>query len=165
MREAVKAARAFVKAPAWSDYIISEFGEFANATTDEALDAYIRNNTSTFDHPVGSVRMGQGPEGALNADLTVKGTVGLRVVDASAFVSVTFSLIRWPRVWYQVADTFGIIDSLSSLRGIHKVRRISWRSGQRHLQRRALAVIVPREVASVDLTEMLVNGRMIGLYC
>ena len=96
MREAVKAARAFVKAPAWSDYIISEFGEFANATTDEALDAYIRNNTSTFDHPVGSVRMGQGPEGALNADLTVKGTVGLRVVDASAFVSVTFSLIRWP---------------------------------------------------------------------
>ena len=134
MREAVKAARAFVKAPVWSDYIISEFGEFANAATDEALDAYIRNNTSTFDHPVGSVRMGQGPEGALNADLTVKGTVGLRVVDASAFVSAISSLIRWHRSWYRVADeAWGTVGSLSSLRGIHKVRRISWQSGLRHL--------------------------------
>ena len=87
MREAVKAARAFVKAPAWSDYIISEFGEFANATTDEALDGYIRNNADTFDHPVGSVAMGKDEGAPLTPDLKVRGTVGLRVVDASAFVS------------------------------------------------------------------------------
>ena len=87
MREAVKAARAFIKAPAWSDYIISEFGEFANATTDEALDVYIRKNADTFDHPVGSVAMGKDETASLMPDLKVRGTVGLRVVDASAFVS------------------------------------------------------------------------------
>ena len=87
MREAVKAARAFVAAPAWSDYIIGEFGEFANATTDDALDEYIRNNSNTVDHPVGTVAMGEGPDGALDSQLRVKGTIGLRVVDASAFVS------------------------------------------------------------------------------
>ncbi|TFK91942.1 GMC oxidoreductase [Polyporus arcularius HHB13444] len=85
MREAVKAARSFVAAPAWSDYIISEFGAFAEAHTDEELDAYIRNNTDTVDHPVGTVAMGKGAQGALDSDLKVKGTIGLRVVDASAF--------------------------------------------------------------------------------
>ena len=88
MRAAIKAARAFVAAPAWSDYVISEFGAFANATTDAELNAYIRDNADTVDHPIGTVSMGSGPGGALNADLTVKGTVGLRVVDASAFVSI-----------------------------------------------------------------------------
>ncbi|RPD62463.1 alcohol oxidase [Lentinus tigrinus ALCF2SS1-7] len=85
MREAVKAARAFVAAPAWSDYILSEFGAFGEAHTDEELDAYIRNNTDTIDHPVGTVAMGKGAEGALDSELRVRGTIGLRVVDASAF--------------------------------------------------------------------------------
>ncbi|EJF63375.1 alcohol oxidase [Dichomitus squalens LYAD-421 SS1] len=85
MREGVKAARAFVKAPAWSGYIISEFGEFGNATTEDALNEYIRNNSATVDHPVGSVAMGKDEPAPLTPDLKVRGTVGLRVVDASAF--------------------------------------------------------------------------------
>ena len=89
MREAVKAARSFVSAPAWSDYIISEYGAFGQAHTDEELDAYIRNNTDTIDHPVGTVAMGKGSEGALDSKLRVKGTIGLRVVYASAFVSIS----------------------------------------------------------------------------
>ncbi|KAI0754900.1 alcohol oxidase [Daedaleopsis nitida] len=83
MRSAIKAARAFMAAPAWSDYIISEFGAFGQAQTDDELDAYIRDNADTVDHPVGTVAMGK--TGALDAELRVKGTVGLRVVDASAF--------------------------------------------------------------------------------
>ncbi|KAM5534951.1 hypothetical protein V8D89_011324 [Ganoderma adspersum] len=85
MREAVKAARAFVAAPTWSNYIIGEFGAFANATTEASLDAYIRSTSDTIDHPVGTVAMGNGTTGALDSHLKVKGTVGLRVVDASAF--------------------------------------------------------------------------------
>ena len=90
IRTAIKAARAFIAAPAWSDYIISEFGAFAQAQTDEELDAYARDNADTVDHPIGTVPMGEGEEGALTADLRVKGTVGLRVVDASALVSRVF---------------------------------------------------------------------------
>ena len=93
--EAIKAARQFVAAPAWRDYIISEFGEFSQAKTDEEIVAYARANSDTVDHLVGTAAMGpRGREGgALNPDLTVKGTVGLRVVDASAFVSHIFWLL------------------------------------------------------------------------
>ncbi|TFK91941.1 GMC oxidoreductase [Polyporus arcularius HHB13444] len=85
MRSGIRAARAFVSAPAWSGYILSEFGPSADAHTDDELDAFSRNNTDTIDHPVGTVAMGKGVAGALEPDLRVKGTVGLRVVDASAF--------------------------------------------------------------------------------
>ncbi|RPD62462.1 alcohol oxidase [Lentinus tigrinus ALCF2SS1-7] len=85
MRSAIRAARAFVAAPAWAGYILDEFGPSANAHTNAELDAYSRENADTIDHPVGSVAMGKGEKGALEPDLRVKGTVGLRVVDASAF--------------------------------------------------------------------------------
>ena len=88
MREAVRTARAFVAAPAWSDYIIAEFGDFANAQTDDELDAFIRANGDAIYHPIGTLAMGT----VLESDLRVKGTKGLRVVDASAFVSALFAL-------------------------------------------------------------------------
>ncbi|PIL22610.1 hypothetical protein GSI_15300 [Ganoderma sinense ZZ0214-1] len=118
MREGVKAARAFVKAPAWSDYLISEFGDFANATTDAALDAYIRNNADTFDHPVGSVAMGKDGSAALTPDLKVRGTVGLRVVDASAFPFIPSGHTQGPtyilaeRAAHLVRADLGIWDGL-----------------------------------------------------
>ena len=93
MRAAVASARAFVAAPAWGGYVLGEFGAFADAQTDAEVDAYARDNADTVDHPIGTVPMGEGEEGALTADLRVKGTVGLRVVDASALVSRMFGLV------------------------------------------------------------------------
>lgn len=92
VRTAIKSARAFMAAPAWSDYIISEFGAFAQAQADDEIDAYARDNADTVDHPVGTVRMGR--DGALTSDLRVKGTTGLRVVDASALVSGFLNLVK-----------------------------------------------------------------------
>ena len=91
MREAIAAARAFVAAPAWQGFIEAEFGDFANAHTDDELNAYITANSDTVDHPVGTVAMGKDGESALDSNLRVRGTVGLRVVDASAFVSSYFA--------------------------------------------------------------------------
>lgn len=95
MRESIKSARAFMAAPAWKGWILGEVGEFALAQTDEEIEQYIRNTCSTVNHVSGTVRMGKTGTngygtGALNSDLTVKGTVGLRVVDASVFVCVFF---------------------------------------------------------------------------
>lgn len=91
MRESVKAAKRFVAAPAWSDALIGPYGALAGATTDAQIDAYIRGIASTIFHPTGSLSMSPvwalPGNGALNPDLTVKGADGLRVVDASAFVS------------------------------------------------------------------------------
>ncbi|KAI0716165.1 aryl-alcohol-oxidase from pleurotus Eryingii [Cerioporus squamosus] len=90
MREALKAGRRFLGANAWKDWIVAEYGASANATTDEAIDEYIRANALVVNHVSGTVAMGKSGStakgsGALNPDLTVKGVKGLRVVDASVF--------------------------------------------------------------------------------
>lgn len=99
MREAIKSARRFMAAPAWSDWITGEYGAFAQAQTDDELDAYIRAQAYTNSHGSCTVPMGKtgndtsSGSGALNSDLTVKQTVGLRVVDSTVFVSFHVSAL------------------------------------------------------------------------
>ncbi|KAH9933135.1 alcohol oxidase [Epithele typhae] len=81
VRAAIAAARRFVAAPAFAGYVLGEFGAFAAAQTPAEVDAYAADNADTVDHPVGTVALGS----ALENDFCVKGTKGLRVVDASAF--------------------------------------------------------------------------------
>lgn len=95
--EGYHAARSFLSARAWSDYIIAPFGSGANATTDAELEQFARNTAISLSHLVGSAAMGpanpssdnakaESGTGVVNPDLTVKGTVGLRIVDASVMV-------------------------------------------------------------------------------
>ncbi|KAH9475796.1 Pyranose dehydrogenase 1 [Psilocybe cubensis] len=85
MREAVRAAIRFVSAPAWSNYIITPIGGLEDIDTDDKLNAYIQAGTTTIFHPFGSASMS--PKGAshgvVDPDLLVKGTSGLRIIDAS----------------------------------------------------------------------------------
>lgn len=98
MREAVRSVRRFMAAPAWSDWIIAEYGAFAQAQTDDEIDSYAGQGAYTNSHASCTVSMGKTGNdtslgsGALNSDLTVKQTVGLRVVDSSIFVSIIFAL-------------------------------------------------------------------------
>ncbi|KAG6861061.1 hypothetical protein C0995_004403 [Termitomyces sp. Mi166 len=93
MRAALRHAFKFVTAPAFSGYVISPAGDLPNATiaTDAELDTYMNAEAGTFFHPTGTAAMS--PKGAkygvLDPDLKVKNIKGLRVVDASIFVSVT----------------------------------------------------------------------------
>lgn len=90
MREAIKAGAAFVNASSFSDFLVEPIGPYANAIKggDAAIEAYAKNITTTVWHITSSLSMtsAKSNDGALNPDLTVKGTSGLRVVDASAFV-------------------------------------------------------------------------------
>ncbi|GLB41417.1 hypothetical protein LshimejAT787_1000170 [Lyophyllum shimeji] len=85
MREAIKGVYRFVKAPAWSGYVIGPAGALANATDDASIDSYVANNAGTLFHPVGTASMS--PKGAntgvTDPDFTVKKVSGLRVVDCS----------------------------------------------------------------------------------
>ncbi|KAH9054134.1 aryl-alcohol-oxidase from pleurotus Eryingii [Lactarius vividus] len=85
--EAVKAAQRFMAASPWQGFVLGQFGNFENVTTDEQIAAYARNNAATVFHPVGTAFMSAAgaKNGVVNPDLTVKNTVGLRVVDASIF--------------------------------------------------------------------------------
>lgn len=85
----------------WSDYVIGPTGGLAialNATTnlDGAIDQYVTNHTGTIWHPVGTASMSPvgAPWGVVDPDLKVKKVTGLRIVDASVFVSCWFVLMR-----------------------------------------------------------------------
>ncbi|EMD33589.1 hypothetical protein CERSUDRAFT_107938 [Gelatoporia subvermispora B] len=93
MVQAITLGIRMLQAPTWSDYILEPVASLANATTDAALEDYIRNFTSTEFHPFGSARMAPAwsTEGVLTSSLKVKGASGLRVVDASVFPFVPAS--------------------------------------------------------------------------
>ena len=90
--ESSKAAIRFATAPPWKNYTIGPFAQFAtavNSGNDTQLQLYIRGfGTSAF-HPVGTAAISSVKQsfGVVNPDLTVKGVSGLRIVDASVFVS------------------------------------------------------------------------------
>ena len=94
MREAIKAGAAFTNASSFSDFLVEPIGPYAEALKggDAGIEAYAKNLTTTVWHITSSLSMSKADskDGALNPDLTVKGTVGLRVVDASAMVRPRF---------------------------------------------------------------------------
>ena len=88
MVQAIRDSQQLVSASSFDGFIIEQTNPPANASSDAALEAFIREQTTTVFHPVGTARMGAvNQPSVLTPDLLVKGTVGLRVVDASVLVS------------------------------------------------------------------------------
>lgn len=90
-RESVNAAQQFIAAPPWGTYVVGPFGSaFSMAVgNDTAIETYIRSIGVSAFHPVGTAAMSASTAktGVVNPNMTVKGADGLRVVDASVFVS------------------------------------------------------------------------------
>ena len=86
LREGLKNVRQFLSTKAFEGLVLQPFNPaFANATTDEELNSYIRANAMPNWHTVGTASMSPlgAKYGVLDPDLKVKGVKGLRVVDAS----------------------------------------------------------------------------------
>ena len=90
--EAFKNSKRFLRASAWRNYIIAEFGDLANVNSDDDIVKYVRNHATPFLHAAGTASMS--PRGAywsvVDPNLKVKGVRGLRVVDGSVIVSVSY---------------------------------------------------------------------------
>ncbi|MGV9252855.1 GMC family oxidoreductase [Streptomyces sp. NPDC003697] len=65
---------------------------------DNAVRAFVRANASTLWHPVGTARMGTGPDAVVDARLRVHGIDGLRVADASVMPRIVAGNTHAPTV-------------------------------------------------------------------
>jgi choline dehydrogenase len=83
LRAGIKISREVVGQHAFDPYRGAEFAPGPGVGTDAAIDAYIRQNSETLYHPVGTCKMGQDEFAVVDECLRVHGTEGLRVVDAS----------------------------------------------------------------------------------
>ena len=79
-------------------FIKTEIGPGPAATSDEAIDAHIRATAVTAHHPAGTCRMGTDAMAVVDPELRVRGTEGLRVVDASVFPDLVGGNINAPVV-------------------------------------------------------------------
>ncbi len=83
-----KLMRQVLSQPALAGFGGRELAASAGAVTDTQIEAFIRGHADTIYHPVGSCRMGPGPDDVVDAELRVHGVDGLRVVDASIMPSI-----------------------------------------------------------------------------
>ncbi len=79
----VRIARKIVSQPAIARYVQSETAPGPNVRTDEDIHAYCKLAGNTLYHPVGTCRMGRGPDAVVDPQLRVLGVERLRVIDAS----------------------------------------------------------------------------------
>ena len=83
MIKGLRMARNVMEAPSLAPIRGQENEASASASTDQEIEAFIRNNSDTIYHPVGSCKMGNDAMAVVDAHLRVHGVQGLRVVDAS----------------------------------------------------------------------------------
>ena len=86
---AIYSVRKFVSQAPWDDYVLGRYGTVGEAETDEDILAAARTQIVTLYHPTSTAKMSPADAswGVVDSRLRVKGAVGLRVVDASIFVS------------------------------------------------------------------------------
>ncbi len=88
MLAGMKLARKIAAQPSLQPYVTEEVLPGPSATSDEAIIADLRNRGVSNLHPVGTCRMGHGPDAAVDPRLHVHGIKGLRVMDASIMPQV-----------------------------------------------------------------------------
>jgi choline dehydrogenase len=100
MSEGFRMIRRIVDAPPMD--VLSRRGIFAGPQINSDADIldYIRNNSQTAYHPIGTCRMGPaGPKTVVDDKLQVHGIEGLRVADASIFPTMPSATPMRPRSW------------------------------------------------------------------
>ena len=85
IRAAVKLFREVGTRKALQPFVKAEIVPGAAKQSDAELDAAIRATAVTVHHPAGSCRMGVDDGAVVDGELRVRGTQGLRVIDASVF--------------------------------------------------------------------------------
>jgi choline dehydrogenase len=83
LRAGLKISRDVVGQSAFDPFRGAEMMPGPEVRSDAEIDAFIRQNSETLYHPVGTCKMGHDAEAVVDDQLRVHGVQGLRVVDAS----------------------------------------------------------------------------------
>ncbi|OUL25001.1 choline dehydrogenase [Nostoc sp. T09] len=94
----IKIIRQIFQANAFDDFRGEEAAPGADVTSDEALQAYVRETCETLYHPVGTCKMGTDPDSVVDSELRVHGVEGLRVVDASIMPTIATGNTNAPTI-------------------------------------------------------------------
>jgi choline dehydrogenase len=100
MRACVRLTREIFAQPAFDKFRGREIQPGADITSDEAIDAFVRDKVESAYHPCGSCRMGAAddPAAVVDPELRVRGVDALRVVDSSIMPSVTTGNLNAPTI-------------------------------------------------------------------
>jgi choline dehydrogenase len=85
MVDGFRMMRRIVEAKPMDRFRGDEYSPGKEVATDEQILTWIRNNSQTAYHPIGTCRMGPGPNAVVDDRLKVHGLDGLRIADASIF--------------------------------------------------------------------------------
>jgi choline dehydrogenase len=98
MLEGVRIGREILAQSPLAPFAGEEMQPGASATSDADLKAFIRRRAETIYHPVSTCRMGIDRDAVVDPELKVRGTRGLRVVDASVMPTLISGNTNAPTV-------------------------------------------------------------------
>lgn len=107
LAEAVKLARTYVQTPPFRKLLSREEVPGEAVVSDAEILHFVRGKAGTGFHPVGTCRMGSGPEAVVDSELRVHGMDGLRVADASIMPTIIGGNTNIP--------TFAIADKAADM--------------------------------------------------
>ncbi len=79
----IRWTRRIASTGAFGDAVVRENGPGKHLQDDEEILSYVRQNAQSVMHPVGTCKMGIGPDAVVDPQLRVHGVPGVRVIDAS----------------------------------------------------------------------------------
>lgn len=99
-RHCIRLTREIFGQAAFDEFRGREISPGADATSDEALDAFIRDHAESAYHPCGTCRMGRAddPHAVVDPECRVIGVDGLRVADSSIFPRITNGNLNAPSI-------------------------------------------------------------------
>ncbi|MGM0433174.1 MAG: choline dehydrogenase [Pseudomonadota bacterium] len=97
-RDCVRLTREIINQPAMDDYRGDEIQPGADVTSDEAIDAFVRQAVESAYHPSCTCPMGTDPQAVIDPETRVHGISGLRVVDSSVFPTIPNGNLNGPTI-------------------------------------------------------------------
>ena len=97
-RDCVRLTREIIHQPAMDDYRGEEIQPGADVTSDEAIDAFVRQAVESAYHPSCTCAMGTDDQSVIDPYTRVHGINGLRVVDSSVFPTIPNGNLNAPTI-------------------------------------------------------------------